>query len=60
VNGFGKVAIGHLCKFLGGYDLLLRNGMTIQEISKAWKKIKNYIIKTHQFYKATPLLILKV
>jgi len=29
MNGFGDVAIGHLCEFVYGHDFLLHNGMII-------------------------------
>jgi hypothetical protein len=34
VNGFDEVAIGHLCEFLCGHDLLLENRMAVLEIRK--------------------------
>jgi hypothetical protein len=38
VNAFSKFAIRHLCKFFGGHDFFLRNGMEVQETDKAKEK----------------------
>ena len=50
VNLFGEVAIGHLCKFLGGHVFLLENRMAMYETRKEQEKIKERKIKNNINY----------